>query len=297
MARIRIVDEWLRSPVSTPTRYRSVMVVADSWGEQRVLMRAYQNAPDQTRPTIVLHGTELAIGPAGMEAYGPWGIHVEPPVDGRAQELRLQLELAARRMAGSKGNPPRLEDEQNRFEGRRTGVWLPGQQPVTAPPPMPSPAQQETMQVYEPVVAAAQSRGWQSPVTPVPAREVLPTPNVVPPPRGVGAATAHGFATGPVRRKPPTAPPPTGEVIPRRFERLVSRTLPMGFQLTGPERDVLNALADATLLTARKIAEIARVSDPIGWMEQLMSKLGEMGLELVVPGEAIGGEPTYRLRR
>src|SRR5678815_595373 len=144
MARIRIVDEWLRSPVSTPTRYRSVMVVADSWGEQRVLMRAYQNAPDQTRPTIVLHDTELAIGPAGMEPYGPWGIHVEPPVDGRAQELRLQLELAARRMAGSKGSPPRLEDEQNRFEGMRTGVWLPGQQVAAAgaPPPMPA---------YEPV--------------------------------------------------------------------------------------------------------------------------------------------------
>src|SRR3970040_2867268 len=99
MARIRIVDEWLRSPVSAPTRYRSVMVVADTWAEQRVLMRAYQTCPDQTRPTVVLPGGELAIGPAGMEPYGPWGIHVEPPVDGRAPELRGHVGVGARRTA------------------------------------------------------------------------------------------------------------------------------------------------------------------------------------------------------
>ena len=83
MARIRIVDEWLRSPVSGPSRHCTVMVVAESWSEQRVLMRAFTGAHDQTRPTIVLHGAELAIGPASAEAHGSWGIHVEPPIDGR----------------------------------------------------------------------------------------------------------------------------------------------------------------------------------------------------------------------
>lgn len=300
MARIRIVDEWLRSPVSAPTRYRSVMVVADAWAEQRVLMRAYQTCPDQTRPTIVLHGAELAIGPAGMEPYGAWGIHVEPPVDGRAQELRGQLELAARRMAGSKGNPPRLEDEAPRADARRTGVWLPDTPPQAG--------------YYEPQIAAASQtvnivvggggRGWTSPVTPSPAVEVAAAA-----PREAGAGTVHGFATGPTRRKPATVPPPgvtrrksptmppPGEVLPRRLEKLVNRTLPMGFQLSAPEREVLNALGEVPYLTARKIGEIARVGDPVGWMEQLMTKLGEIGLELVIPGDAIGGEPTYRLRR
>jgi hypothetical protein len=50
MARIRIVDEWLRSPASPPSHYRSIMVVAERWAEQRVLMRAYADSPDQTRP-------------------------------------------------------------------------------------------------------------------------------------------------------------------------------------------------------------------------------------------------------
>ena len=96
MPRIRIVDEWIRSPATPPIRYRSVMVVAEQWAEQRVLMRAYAESPDQTRPTIVLHGVELAIGPAGVDPNGSWGIHVHPPVDGRAQEISEQLQLAAK---------------------------------------------------------------------------------------------------------------------------------------------------------------------------------------------------------
>lgn len=133
MARIRIIDDWLRSPVSGPIRHRAVMVVADSWAEQRVLMRAYAASPDQTRPTIRMHGAELAISPAGPDPHGSWGIHVEPPIDGRAQELRGQLELAARRLAGSKGNPPRLVDEPSRFDLRETSQWAPGA-PADLPP-------------------------------------------------------------------------------------------------------------------------------------------------------------------
>jgi hypothetical protein len=102
------------------------MVVAERWAEQRVLMRAYAESADQTRPTIVLHGVEVAIGPAGVDPNGEWGVHVQPPVDGRAQELKDELELAAKRLAGSKGNAPRLADEPSPFERKRTNNWAPG---------------------------------------------------------------------------------------------------------------------------------------------------------------------------
>ena len=152
MARIRIIDEWLRSPVSSPSRHRAVMVVSESWSEQRVLMRAFAASRDQTRPTIVLHGQELAIGPAGTDPHGEWGIHVEPPVDGRAQELRGQLETAARRLAGSKGNPPRLVDEVSRFENKATNMWAPGTPPDPGPRVAPGAATRGGY--YEPVHVA-----------------------------------------------------------------------------------------------------------------------------------------------
>ena len=149
MARIRIVDEWLRSPASPPTHYRSIMVVAERWAEQRVLMRAYAESADQTRPTIMLHGTELAIGPASTDPNGSWGIHVQPPVDGRAQELQAQLELAARRLSGSKHNPPRLEDEAGSFERKRTNNWAPGSPRDMPDAPLPRAS-------WDPAVAASQ---------------------------------------------------------------------------------------------------------------------------------------------
>ena len=55
------------------------MVVAEKWAEQRVLMRAYAESRDQMLPTIMLYGMELAIGPAGTDSNGPWGIHVGAP--------------------------------------------------------------------------------------------------------------------------------------------------------------------------------------------------------------------------
>lgn len=100
MASIRIVDDWLRSPASAPSHWRSVMVIAEKWSEQRVLMRAYAESRDQLRPTIMLHGVELAIGPAGLDMNGSWGIHVGDVNDGRAQQIKDQLEQAARRLAG-----------------------------------------------------------------------------------------------------------------------------------------------------------------------------------------------------
>jgi hypothetical protein len=123
------------------------MVVARSWSEQRVLMRAFSASDDQTRPTINLHGSELAIGPAGTDPHGEWGIHVEPPVDGRAQELREALQLAAKLLAGSKGNPPRLQDEVPEFEDRATNNWAPGV----------GPAVPENKSYYEPAAGAPTS--------------------------------------------------------------------------------------------------------------------------------------------
>lgn len=125
------------------------MVVAERWGEQRVLMRAYAESPDQTRPTIVLHGTEVAIGPAGTDPNGEWGLHVQPPVDGLAQELKEQLELAARRLAGAKGNAPRLADEAPTFERKRTNNWAPGSPRDLPEAPIPRAA-------WDPAVAASQ---------------------------------------------------------------------------------------------------------------------------------------------
>src|SRR4029079_18345952 len=106
MAQIRFVDDWLRSPASPPSHYRSVMVIAEKWAEQRVLMRAYAQSRDQTMPTIMMHAVELAIGPAARDANGRWGIHVgqHPHMD--AQQVKAAFEDSARRIAGSKGNPP-----------------------------------------------------------------------------------------------------------------------------------------------------------------------------------------------
>jgi len=102
------------------------MVVSEKWAEQRVLMRAYAESRDQTRPTITLHGVELPIGPAGIDVNGPWGVHVGDNPDGRAQEIKNHFEQAARRLAGSKGNPPRLLDEEATFDREPTANWGPG---------------------------------------------------------------------------------------------------------------------------------------------------------------------------
>ena len=442
MARIRIIDEWLRSPVSGPSRHRAVLVVADSWSEQRVLMRAFASSADQTRPTIVLHGAELAIGPAGTDPHGQWGIHVEPPVNGRAQELRGALELAARRLAGSKGNPPRLADEASRFENKATNMWAPGAPPDPAPgeayppagrglsaggstragvgyyepaevaPPMgPGPLGTAPGQTRVPLgtapgktrspLAATAGRPpvrpgrTQPPLATQESTAVLfagaPSAGVAPASRnpafrgrergrGAGSASRGGAAAGnqgivtgvatkrragattdrypPVARAGAPAQParvgadqaapghaqaapgssrsarpvgartepgflpartasdgaraaglaptaaPAGRSTPRPAQapppslaQLVGRTMPLGLELTGAERDVLNALGRGPQLTADEIGRIAGASDPVAWMDGFLDKLAGLGLDLIVPGSARGGEPTYVLRR
>lgn len=220
------------------------MVVAEAWAEQRVLMRAFARCRDQVRPTVVLAGAELPMGPAGLDAHGPWGIHVHPPVDGRAQELRAQLELAARRLAGSKGNPPRLMDEEPSFDHKATSHWDP----------------RKTVSLNK--HAAARNAGST-----------------------MGSTTVMGYAAG------------AGAQFSRSPTRIFGRTMPHGLRLTAAERAVVDALAEASYLTARDVARIAQVSDGAAWMGALMAKLAGHGLDVVSLGEYVGGEPTYVLRR
>jgi hypothetical protein len=132
---------------------------------------------------------------------------------------------------------------------------------------------------------ATPARGWTSPVPNARAREV-------------GAKTAPGFAQAP---RTAAKPRPAGTALPRtragRLASTVGHTMPLGFRLDREERAVLNALGENDRLTARKVAEIAGVPDGVAWMEGLMSKLAEHGLDLVVPGDDVAGEPTYCLRR
>jgi hypothetical protein len=318
MARIRIVDEWLRSPASPPTYYRSIMVVAERWAEQRVLMRAFQESGDQTRPTIVLHGAELAIGPASLDPNGSWGIHVQPPADGRAQVLKDALELAARRMAGSKGNPPRLEDEGSDFERKRTNNWAPGAPLDLVEHRVPGAG-------WEPAVAASMhGAAAASAVTIHPGMAAVPVPqhqaaHYVPAapaaevvPRGAMHADDRRTPRGWLEERRPAPPLARTQLgyssgagaqsavirlgLRPAVARLVDRTVPSDFQITQAERAVLNALGERERLTARAVGELVGVVDGVAWMEGLIEKLERYGLDLVVPGEASGSDPTYVLR-
>src|SRR5215470_3642225 len=132
MAQIRFVDVWMRAPGAGPSHYRSVMVIAEKWAEQRVLMRAYAESRDQTRPTIMLHGIELAIGPAGIDVNGPWGIHVGDNPDGRAQEIKTHFEQAARRLEGQPAAAPRRRIDVRSRADRELGAGL-AAHPAPAP--------------------------------------------------------------------------------------------------------------------------------------------------------------------
>ena len=51
--------------------------------------------------SLVTLSFELAIGPAGTDANGPWGIHVGQHPEVTPQHVKAGLEEAARRIAGS----------------------------------------------------------------------------------------------------------------------------------------------------------------------------------------------------
>ncbi|HSD87957.1 MAG TPA: hypothetical protein VLB44_10605, partial [Kofleriaceae bacterium] len=220
MAQIRIVDDWLRSPAAPPSHYRSVMVIAEKWAEQRVLMRAYAQSRDQTMPTIMLQGIELAIGPGGTDINGPWGIHVGEGPDRNPQMIKAGLEEAARRIAGSKGNPPRLVDEAQTFDREPTGNWGPGSPPILPQrehrgpvvdhhTPVPATrVPQAQIATYIPQVSAAQPVSQGAPQQPTHAPVAPSNPDLrktpVPRPRSSGKTrppplsvrTALGYASG-----------------------------------------------------------------------------------------------------
>jgi len=315
MAQIRIVDDWLRSPASPPSHFRSVMVIAEKWAEQRVLMRSYAQSRDQTMPTIMLHAVELAIGPAGLDVNGPWGIHVGDHTGMDAQAVKAALEDAARRLAGSKGNPPRLVDESQTFDREPTGNWGPGTPRVLPQrtdhrgPAVEHVANaaaarvpQAQMATYVPQSPPAQHVAQAQPSVAAPSNpELRKTPlprrsggKTRPPP--ANARTALGYASGSGAQsaivKLGLAPQ-----ISARLGRLVDRVVPAEFNIDAGERRVLNALGEHAL-TARSIGHMLDIADATSFMEELTSKLEQFGLgDLIEPGEPQGGEPTYRMRR
>lgn len=305
MAQIRIVDDWLRSPASPASHYRSVMVIAEKWAEQRVLMRAYAESRDQTMPTIRLHGAELAIGPAGIDTNGPWGIHVGEPSDGRAQVVKHGLEEAARRLAGSKGNPPRLLDEDQTFDREPTGNWAPGtprivpQRPDHRAPQVDYVAPAGAARVPQSQVATYVPQLAAAPIPPVnPDLRLTPLPRS----RGSGRTrpplsvrTAIGYTSGSGAQSAIVRLGLAPHVS-ARLGRLVDRVVPVDFSIDARERRVLNALGDHEL-TARAIGQMLELADSVSFMEGLLRKLEAFGLgDLVEPAEPQGGEPTYRLR-
>jgi hypothetical protein len=308
MAQIRIVDDWLRSPASPASHYRSVMVIAEKWAEQRVLMRAYAESRDQTMPTIRLHGAELAIGPAGIDVNGPWGIHVGEPSDGRAQVVKHGLEEAARRLAGSKGNPPRLLDESQTFDREPTGNWAPGtprivpQRADHRAPPVDYVAPTGAARVPQAQVATYVPHMAPTPVPPAnPDLRLTPLPRsrgsggrTRPPPLSIRTAVGYTSGSGAQSAIVRLGLAPH---VSARLGRLVDRVVPSDFSIDAGERRVLNALGDQER-TAREIGQMLELADAVAFMEGLVRKLEAYGLgDLVEPAEPQGGEPTYRLRR
>jgi hypothetical protein len=313
MAQIRFVDVWLRAPGAPPSHYRSVMVITEKWAEQRVLMRAYAESRDQTRPTITLYGIELAIGPAGIDVNGAWGVHVGEQGDGAAQQVKSQLEDMARRLAGSKGNPPRLADEESTFEREPTANWGPG-----APRMLPKRIDGGLPQVDFVQQTNATRVPQQQGATFVPQHQVAA--HHVPAPAPSAAPSNPELRKTPMpRQRGKTRPPPLLDrtalgyqsgsgaqsavvrlgLVPHVSSRLgwlVDRVVPQDFQVDAAERKVLNALGDHEL-TAKAIGQMIDVADAMTFMEDLTRKLESFGIELVEPGTPHGGEPTYRLRR
>lgn len=312
MAQIRIVDDWLRSPASPPSHYRSVMVIAEKWAEQRVLMRAYAHSRDQTMPTIVLHGVELAIGPASVEANGPWGIHVGQNEQMTAQQVKAGLEDAAKRMAGSKGNPPRLVDESQTFDREPTGNWGPGAPRVhpqrtdhRAPevdhvvPVAAARVPQVQMAAHIPQNPPAQHiAGGVAPTNAELRRTPMPrnrSGKTRPPPIGIRTALGYTSGSGAQSAIVRLGLAPN---VSATLGRYVDRIVPSDFTLDPRERRVLNALGETQALTARAIGHMLDIADAMSFMELLTGKLEQFGLgDLVEPGDPIGGEATYRMRR
>jgi hypothetical protein len=308
MAQIRIVDDWLRSPAAAPSHYRSVMVIAEKWAEQRVLMRAYAESRDQLRPTIVLHGVELAIGPAGIDTNGPWGIHIGDQDDAQSHGVKSALEESARRLAGSKGNPPRLVDEAATFDREPTGNWGPGAPRIV---PQRTGDTRPAISIVAPAAAARIPRhaaaftpqtqtAVHSPVMPSnPEHRLAPLPRTRgsqtrPPPLSV--RTALGYASGSGAQSAIIALGLSPQVS-ARLGRYVDRVVPTHFAIDASQRRAIDVIGLHETVTAHTLGQLLGVVDPVAFMEDLVHKLEAFGLgDLFEPARPMGGEPAYRLR-
>jgi hypothetical protein len=261
----------------------------------------------------MLHGIELAIGPAGLDINGSWGVHVSNPEDGRAQHIKEHLEAAARRLAGSKGNPPRLLDEESTFDREPTANWGPGAPRILPRRPEAHGPVQPRVDYVSPTGAAWVPQGQQA--TYVPQAQAV---SHVPQPAASAAPSNPEQRTAPLprprrhTRQPPASRTALGYTsgsgaqsavvrlglaahVSARLGRLVDRVVPQDFHIDARERRVLNALGDGQL-TARSIGLMIEVADAVAFMEELTRKLESYNLDLIEPGEPSGGEPTYRLR-
>jgi hypothetical protein len=316
MAAIRFVDSWLRCPGAPASNYPSVMVVAEKWAEQRVLMRGYSESRDQTLPTILLHGAELAIGPAGLDINGPWGIHVAD--QGAATVVKQGLEEAARRLAGSKGNPPRLLDENQRFEPEPPRDWAPDAPGAMASRPEPRDtmvdriappfggaaggAQVPPVDVVAPIAAARVPQGQVATVVPANEPRWSPSATAGAPqaarrtrPAG-GIRTALGYASG-AGAQSAIVRLGLAPHVSAKLGQFTDRVVAAEFSIDARERRALNALGEHPHVTARALGQLLDVHDAVSFMEELVRKLEAHGLgDLVEPAEPVGGEPTYRLR-
>nr|HEX4312847.1 hypothetical protein [Kofleriaceae bacterium] len=301
------------------------MVIAEKWAEQRVLMRAYAESRDQLRPTITLHGAELAIGPAGLDTNGPWGIHVGDNPDERSADIKHHFEQAAKRLAGSKGNPPRLQDEESTFDREPTANWGPGaprilpKRPANVPTPVDFVSPTSAARVpshqaatFVPQVQTAQSVTAAAAIAPDSAAPSNPSARLTPLPRprgktrpppgmsgsltSVSARTALGFASG-AGAQSALVRLGLAPQVSSRLGRLIDKVVPADFQLDRNERQALNALGGHDTMTARALGNLLDLTDAVSFMEDLVRKLEAFGLDLVEPGDPHGGEPTYRLRR
>jgi hypothetical protein len=284
MAQIRIVDDWLRSPAAGPSHWRSVMVIAEKWAEQRVLMRAYAESRDQLRPTIMLHGIELAIGPAGLDLNGPWGIHVGENPDGRAQDIKLQLETAAKRLAGSKGNPPRLADEEPTFDREPTANWAPGAPRVL-------PQRPGALPQVEHVASVGATRIPQVPAASF-APQQAPLASFAPHAPPLASFAPH---TPPLASFAPHAPPPVASFVPHAQALHIGapqeyaapsnpevRTTPLPRRRTPTRQPPLGTARTALGYTSGAGAQSAVVR--LGLAPQISARLGWL-VDRIVPGE------------
>jgi hypothetical protein len=236
------------------------------------------------------------------------------------------LEDAARRLAGSKGNPPRLLDEEPTFDREPTGNWAPGSPRILprdthrgafnpsqprvdyVAPIQASRVPQGQVATFIPQVSAAQQVPVSATLAPSavaapsnPELRLTPVPRVrstgktKPPP--THGRTALGYSSGSGAQSAIVrlglAP-----AISAQLGRLVDRVVPADFQIDGRERRVLNALGEQPSMTARSIGQMVELADAVTFMEELLRKLEQFGIgDLIEPGEPVGGDPTYRMRR